>query len=117
VGAAGDRLSALDSISDPAEVSELLGLTESSQGASASSAFRSVLKQADDEFSRAGADEMEIDGPAALVSLSGQGYDDREQAGGASEADGEGAGQDVGRIRSELEHLRRRVRQAMGRQD
>jgi len=53
VGQSADRLSALDSISDPQEVSELLGQCESDGASGAVENFKKTFKQIDEDFSAA----------------------------------------------------------------
>ncbi len=127
VGSTADGLRTLDSITDPAEVSELVGLAEMSRAGSATTSFNRLLKQADDEFSQADQPLDDLDGPAAIVTLSGQGDDglaDEERAADMrqlsnqlSAADDEDDAPTAGRIRTELDQLRRKVREVIGKQD
>jgi len=50
VGQSPEHLAALDSVTDPAEISELLGLCESGQTGSAASSFRRVFQQEERKF-------------------------------------------------------------------
>lgn len=119
VGATADRLTRIDNITDPTEVSEIIGLVESARPGSATAGFQNALKQADDEFSQLD-DIDDDDEPADMVSLSPQarsvGNSPAAPAGAAGPAAlAEQGNEDVGRIRSELDNLRRKVREAMGR--
>lgn len=121
VGATADRLARIDNITDPTEVSEIIGLVESARPGSATAGFRNALKQADDEFGQL--DDIDDDEPVDMVSLSPQARSvgNAPAAPAAPAAPSGPAGlaeqgnEDVGRIRSELDNLRRKVREAMGR--
>lgn len=84
VGQTGEQLSPLGSITDPEEVSELIGLCESAGGGSATSRFRKVFQRMDSEFSAA----------------------DAEAAAGGDE--------ELRRVRGELDSLTEKVRRVSG---
>lgn len=119
VGATAERLTALDSIIDPLEVSELVGQAEAGRSNSATSSFRSALKEADETFGPL--DDVEDASPATppdIVSLSQQAARrGRGTMAMPDDLDDDGENADVGRIRSELDQLRRKVRDAIGRSD
>lgn len=85
VGQTTDRLSALATITDPDEVSELVGLCESASAGSATSSFRNLFKKFDQQF-----DETQLD----------------------ADAPGDA---DLSRVRDELDSLTEKVRRASGR--
>jgi flagellar biogenesis protein FliO len=85
VGQTTDRLSALATITDPDEVSELIGLCESASAGSATSSFRNIFKKFDRQF-----EEADV------------------------EADGSGDA-DLSRVRDELDSLTEKVRRVRDR--
>ena len=84
VGQSADRLSALGEVSDEQEVSELLGLCRSEGDGSLSRSFQKVFQDVDREFD-------ESDGAPA-----------------------EESGEQLGRVRSQLDNLARKVREVAG---
>ncbi len=86
VGQAGDRLASLAEIDDPHEVSELIGVCESSGARSATASFRNVFRQADRELDTQDEPAMEVE---------------------------EGESQEIGRVRNELNDLTRKVREVV----
>jgi len=95
VGQTADQLSRLDAITDGEEVSQLLGQCHGRGADSPSSAFQSVLNDADRDF--APADDA-AQGNATAT-------DDRDDSAAESE---------LGRVRSQLDELARKVREGAG---
>jgi len=85
VGQTTDRLSSLATITDPDEVSELIGLCESASAGSTTSSFRNIFKKFDRQFNES---ELEGDPPVDA---------------------------DLSRVRDELDSLTEKVRRARDR--
>jgi len=96
VGQSADRLSGLGEISDGEEVSELLGLCRSEGDHSVSKNFQKIFREADREYDEGG--EAVVESPDTTLRSSASLRSTRQ----------------LGRVRSQLDDLARKVREVVG---